>query len=772
MIYPNSQNTGKPPVVNYDSGVVSNSVISVQNASNSPTPTFTKNTPPIVVPVYGNVVSNIADTLPASVLSQESGYAPFDTLFNDLQLKADVGYNFWVPDEETNEQGRGTQKIEEMPRYVHLQWNPAPDLPDPMKFKQNSLKGSSKGIRNSTSTPSSQGSESIVGSNVNGVQWTPPSLQPDGFEQNCAMAANGYISAGIIEAVVTVDMNTVTVSQTPTANVLDEDDYLAHAENESLEGITFSEINAAMWRWKSRAYASQKQLNDNVSAAAQTTKQNLFNNQFSISPTSMQSLDLKAVSVGGPALSLNTATAQSVTPQAPPRPQQILSELGIYTTPSQSGSASTTHAVRTKFIHTNMQGLLDPTRVNSANSAEHAESIMAIAPFASNLAVYAAAGFQEEQRSLTIPIQPAPSGLKQLEYIGYVIEKYEQAGGSFELAETIYVPGIEYTEFYDTKVKYGVPYRYRIKTFARWCRDRKIGVFGADAQVNSSMTTLNAIAPNNVSYFSSEWGYEWANAMVIDQSPPLPPDEFTVTPHSDTGTVEITLKMPYNPQQDISKITIWRKVQDENGVDQTGWVQIQELDSRLRQGTLSAASRKFGRRQDYLTGDATDQTHPSPFVEFAPINSRFVDTTLPYFGNGNRFMFVYAGICHSRHGEISKLSDQLATRLNQHWKKDGEYTVKFVSCAGVDKDFDTGVFVTYPERHMMSEITTPVGFDLILSAQERTSQRPLNNNAYVARIESLDTGQYEDVQININVTNTPAASTQQTMPVLTNGSVS
>ena len=219
----------------------------------------------------------------------------------------------------------------------------------------------------------------------------------------------------------------------------------------------------------------------------------------------------------------------------------------------------------------------------------------------------------------------------------------------------------------------------------------------------------------------------------------------------------------------LFRSTLWRKVQDEWGNDITNWRQLTEFDAENRQGTKLEMQAAMEHQQDDLTGRDTKVIESQKivaFVEFAPLNSRFIDATIPYFGDGSRYRYVYAGLCHTRHGEVSRLSDQLSTRLNSHWKKDGEYSVELVSCAGVDKDFDTGIFTTYPERRIRSEIAVPVGGKVALFGQARVAKKPLNNNTYIARVESLDTGEYVDIPVNIKVENQPDRIVEEGASVL------
>ena len=332
--------------------------------------------------------------------------------------------------------------------------------------------------------------------------------------------------------------------------------------------------------------------------------------------------------------------------------------------------------------------------------------------------------------------------------------------------------------FSDTKVKYGAAYRYRIRGVLRWVRIHGIGPLGKDpTTADAPGATINTLTPDDASFFASEWGQEWASAMVIDTSPPPPPHQFQVRPMSRDKAIEITFCLPYNPQQDICKMTLWRKLQDELGNDVTDWVQIQEDDAQFRQGTRHVYGAEQQHQQDDLTGTKFNMNQTDTvetFVEFAPLNARFVDTDVGYFGQDNNYRYVYAAMCHTRHGEDSTLSDQLAARLNPNWSKDGEFPLDFVSCAGVDKDFDTGIFSTYPERRLRSEViavptitaTEKVPAMITFSGQTRLAQNPIQGSSYVARIESLDTGQRIDVPVVVNVKNMPEKNSTQDVTAL------
>jgi hypothetical protein len=417
-------------------------------------------------------------------------------------------------------------------------------------------------------------------------------------------------------------------------------------------------------------------------------------------------------------------------------------------------------------------------RLDNMSTPAHAEAISAIAPFAGNMAVYSSTGLQSKPREVSIPSFNAPDTLKPLEYIGYVIEKYEQTDGSFKLVDTFYIPGRDYTFYFDSRVKYGVAYRYRIRSIIRWSRQHNIGIFGKDpTTIDAPGAGLNSLTPNDVSYFGSEWGSEWASALLIDTSPPPPPHQFQVRPMSKDKAIEITFCLPWNPQQDICKMTLWRKLQDQDGYDLTDWVQIQEVDAQYRQGTRHLYSTELKHQQDDTTGtkfNLSQADKVETVVEFAPVNSRYVDTDVEYFGDRGSYRYVYAATCHTRHGETSVLSDQLAARLNPDWKKDGEFRLDFISCAGVNKDFDTGLFSTYPERRLRSEViftpritpTENLPGTISISGQLRLAQNPVQGAAYVARIESLDTGQRFDLPITLEIKNMPEQNQVQDMAAL------
>ena len=741
-----------------------------------PTPTDDSSNSPVDLNTF-----RVAPEVPAKVVSQQSGMAPFETLYYNLNLEAIPSYNFWEKDEETTTRDRGNLSAEELPRYIKLVWDEAPDVKDPAEFQKRRMLGYMPDARDQfiELSPFGFGAHAVVGTLLEGIPFTPAHLQPSNFEQNARQISNGYVFTGIVESVISVKSDTVVIPPKPSPNIIDEDNWLL--DHNRSWGIPYNEINSALWRRKSSVFGFQQLVKPSITLPVnRNTQRSLFNGQFGLNPgTRSRVLDISCENASSPSISSVSNTAA---PGYLPYYEQkrLLDQFEIPELDTTPEYEAAVQQVKAKFIHTNFEGVMQPERINTITTSEQAESVIAMAPVAANLAVYAAAGVQHYGRQINIPSFNAPAILKPIEYMGYVIEKYEQKDGSYSLVDTFYIPGREYDNYIDAKVKYGVSYRYRIRSVVRWCRPHGVGILGSDptrlVNMNAELATLT---PNDVSYFGSEWGKKWAYATLIDRMPPAPPDEFTVRSVSYPQTtldgnvipphIEVTMKLPYNPQMDINKMILYRKLQDQDGIDLTGWVQIQEFNAANRQGTRHIFVTKFDHDQDDVTGtkfNISETEKVETFAEFAPINSRFSDFDVKYYGQGSSYRYVYAGQCVTRHGEESLLSDQLGARLNFEWKKHGEYRLDFISCAGVNKDFDTGIFGTYPERRLRSEVIsrfdnkTQTPAVIGLRGQERTAQKMLSNANYVMRVESLDNGQSFDVPVTIVVTTLPEISTR------------
>jgi hypothetical protein len=179
----------------------------------------------------------------------------------------------------------------------------------------------------------------------------------------------------------------------------------------------------------------------------------------------------------------------------------------------------------------------------------------------------------------------------------------------------------------------------------------------------------------------------------------------------------------------------------------------------------------YKHQQDDITGTKfarSDIEIQDQLVEYGPRNARFEDHDVQHWGDKSAYRYVYAAMCFSRHGEQSVLSDQIGCRLNPEWKTKGEFPVDFVSCAGVDIDFDVGLFGTYPERRLRSEfIFKPDIYQnrpgvATVSPQERLAKRALDGSEYALRLESLDTGEHVDIPVSLTINNLPEQ--QQIVP--------
>jgi hypothetical protein len=722
-------------------------------ASNSPPPQIT--TPPLKMPVED------------VKLSQFSGVAPYETLFHDFMLQAEPVYNFWEQNEDTsNGLQQGNRDVNDIPRYIQLWWNQAPDIKDPDKYRNDRLKGQDPDARSvfTKLSPFGLGSVEIVSSAQNGMLMVPTHMQPDNFESNANNLANGHVFSGIIEATSEVRQDRVGIGSQRLSNpsLIEEDDFLADRSN---AGLSFGAVNSALWNWNSSIYGLNVVMGGDqyISPNAKIQKKNLFDGQFAMSaPSNANGGGVKATNPSSPCLSLNGMTVAGTTQSA----SKIFDIV-----PVTQATSIPVQSVKVKLIHTNLGRLYSDDHINAMAEPHHAENAIALVPFVGNLVAYAAAGMQHYRRDVAIPGNPVAADLvKPLEFIGYVIEKFEQVDGAFTKVDTFYIPGREYDSFNDAEIKYGATYRYRIRGILRWSRPKEVGILGKDKTVLPSISNIN-LTPYEVSYFGSEWGKEWAYARALDYQKPNPPDELVVRPisgHMDElgspkPAIEVTFKFPYNPQKDINKMTLWRKLIDENNVEVSDWVQIQEVSDELRQGTLLRVSTEYEHEQDDATGTklhAHENETVETFVEYAPANSRYLDTDIVY---GNKY--VYAALCETRHGEVSALSDQLAARVNKYWQRDGELPVEFVSCQGVDIDYDTGPFRVYPEIRDRTEIIFNTRFNkekhewvpatLVFTGQDRLAQTMLNGNQYIARVESLDNGQHVDIPIVLSINNQP-----------------
>jgi hypothetical protein len=268
-----------------------------------------------------------------------------------------------------------------------------------------------------------------------------------------------------------------------------------------------------------------------------------------------------------------------------------------------------------------------------------------------------------------------------------------------------------------------------------------------------------------MSFFGTEWSVNWATALVIDTKAPEPPDEIHVVPDSKEMTATVTLRLPYNPQNDIDKIVVLRKEQttetDEFGdvhvKRSSQWVTITEVGPTQVTGTyVEHVPRQTAQLAYDRQGAVVDERIVTnevkkieKFVVFAPMNSIIVDSGLEY---GKRY--VYSAFCMTRHGEVSTLSEQIGVTLNSEWAREGENLTDYVSSPGVHRYYDTGDFGVIPQntrRVVPSLGSVPSTF--ALSGRLAEAEFMKKPRRLVVRVESLDTGQRIDTGVSLSYSN-------------------
>lgn len=665
------------------------------------------------------------------LFSAESGPAPFETLFHDFEIESLPYYNFWTPDELTNDRDeRGDRKLDDLPRYIKVMWKVAPDLLDPEERVR------PREVNTRPMKPVMFGLEMErpkVFSNK-GIGFTPEHLQTGGFEKIKGIIANGYLAPGVLEAIVDMPLHNTGVEShrafagSDSIDNVDEDAFLL---NPQFTGLSVHELRAQVNQVTNGIANMASIAPDGVSSGLLKQKSALVDGKFMLRKSSSPGGKMQISSVHPSSPTLSFAARSAVPAKSNPE-DGVMAMARVLSQPTNVASLKTSAQVKVKFFNPAVGGLLDPRKVNLMSSPEHVETLSAIAPSLSSLEVLSQTNLFYKDREVTLPSLPSPK-VRPLEYIGYVLEKYRrQKSGVFVKVEEIDLPAREVDYYIDTKIVYGEVYRYRIKAVVRWTRPDNQGV------METSKTTVKRFGSHTVpvasyksSYLVSEWSHTWAYGSCIDDQPPLPPDELTVRPESHKRRVVVTMKLPYNPQKDILKMRLFRKIQDENGRDMSDWMQITESD---------AADRK---------------------IDFAPQNVVYFDNDLDFFQK-KKMKAVYAAQCISRHGEDSTLSEQLGARLNQDYFTKGEFPVEFVSSPGVRLEY-FGAFSVSPPRTTRTEIVvspapTRVGKSpgvaaLILAGRNTMGNMTVNKGDYVCRVQSLDTGETADIPFSSNFVN-------------------
>jgi hypothetical protein len=656
-------------------------------------------------------VAAVPDVIP-EIFSKESSQAPFETLFNDFNLKVTPVYNFWTDDELTNDHDElGDRDPDSVPRYVKISWDPAPDL-----FPV--LDPGATRMRPAAPNPSQN-----VTSNINGVTFSPDHMQPENFPLVMSSLANGYTNPGVINSIIEMPLHASgldtyqSLSEVDPIQRLDEVAFLRNHDN---QGTTLSEVISNVHQLTNGVLGATDIGSSKLPAKDEQLRSDTFDQRFSVhkSPFTGGELQIHGQVPDSPSLSM---VVNSVTNKSH-QPIPFISLAQNLVQPAPSTSMKHSAQIKATFVDLSIGGAISETRVSTMTQPHHVESMVAIAGMLPNLEMLNASSLNEILRKSIVPMFSTPSGVADLSYVGYVIEKYSLSdAGNFELVDTIGVPDRKTFEFIDTQVKYGGVYRYRIRSIVRWTHLPNVSVDGVDPTNSSSPSSQTSMtAPSKSSYFGSAWNLSWEYGQIIDIQPPAPPDEFSIRTDSKKKKVIVTLKLPDNPQRDIYTIGILRKVQDSSGNDLTLWTAI------------------------------------GP--KFSAQNVFFEDTAVEFFED-SRLRYVYSAYCVSRHNEVSPLCEQLAARLNKNSKVYGEYPVEFISCKGVDV-VAFGSFSVYPFKKTMVEVIMipPPSKDLmtrsmakgVFVGREGKGSSPINSKQHVIRIQSLDTGETIDLNLEVD----------------------
>lgn len=652
-----------------------------------------KNTNPVDLPRV------VIDTgIVPKVFSKDSGPASFETLFHDFDLIAFPVFNFWTPDETTNDKDElGDRKLEDVPRYVRLSWKIAPELHSPgekVKPKDVSVRSNQPVFFGHSQKPEINA--------AGGVTFSLPHLKPDDFSLVKTFLSNGFVSPGALETIVEIPSIDPIASS---GNRIDEDTFLTDPR---FAGMSLPEINSQLDRLKDGISPSLSPVQSDFSPSIEQQKTDIFDGKFSFSQGFSSEISLKGVHASSPALGIDSLSAESIRPSFSD-PLKDISD-GAVVPPTNKSSFS-----KVKFFDTSIGGLVDQQRINLMSAPEHVEVLAALAPSLGNLETFSRTGIFDINQQKEFPSLPSPN-VNPLEYIGYVIEKYKRSTtGAFLKVEEIDITSREINSYVDTKVLYGETYRYRIRALLRWTRPSNLGIFGIDGSTQPTFSSpTGPTAPFKSSYFSSEWNQKWAYGTCVDTQPPPPPDEITVRPESSRKRIVVTMKFPDDSQKDILKMRLLRKFKDENGKDISNW--------------------------EYISQGGVVR-------DFPPRNSIYFDENVDFFQN-SKVKVVYAAQTISRHGEISCLSEQIAARLNAKFKTHGEYPNEFISCAGVRIEY-YGSFSTNPRTISYAEMVIDVGADnsrdLVISGRDSFGNIALDSGKYVLRAQSLETGEVVDV---------------------------
>jgi hypothetical protein len=670
-----------------------------------------------------SAVTMVPDSNPL-VFSKESGPGTNETLFIEFHLDALPFYNFWVEDETTNDNDSiGDRKLSDVPRFIKVVWDSAPEI------KSREIEVNNKKIRFKLTN-----AKKIISSGIMGNDYKPDHLQPDNFSLIGKSLSNSTLNGPIINAVIEIPEvdNGIDILNDiiDPSDTIEEDLFLTHPD---LKGINLSELRLNVFQPDDAIFNTSTNFGRGTSISndlSDVKESVLMSGKMDvIKPTnSNKYLQIRSIDPELPTIQLKSRVPQKLNSGD----EQDLDFVKKISDNINTSKITNSTFIRTKFINSGITGINNQSRLDSISKPEHAETMISINSFLPQLELLSQLRLTEIQGDIDevlskIPNFPAPNGINEVEYIGYQIEKSRMKNGKFELVEVLDVPDRESNEFYDSKIIYGETYRYRIRSIVRWARAPKnAGLFSPTTNSHTTPTL-----PLICSYFHSEWSAPYAQATILDMTPPDPPDELNVIPQSHKKRIMITMKIPRNPQHDITRMHLYRKLKDENGNDLTNWVPIRtELPFR---------------------------------------NNLVLDYDVDFFEE-NKIQYVYAAVCDSLHNEQSLLSEQYSAKLCKDWRVIGEYNVEFISNAGVRRD-NFGSFSTKPVWRHKSEVKITQSeenldsLNFVVSNRDTYTNRSYDDQTYLMRVESLDTGETDDIYIEVGYNNVKTETVKSATPI-------
>lgn len=480
---------------------------------------------------------------PSRVDSQQSIAGVYSTIFDKFDFKANVTYNFFVEDEETNDkEAYDGRPLDDVPRYITLTWKKAPQKKDLKKGQ----------FTDKTAKESSRYPGPLI-INRGGLAFEPSAMD---VLTAINYIANGYIAPGTIRA--NVSMGSTTKVDNTHDNI-NEDLFLASDE---------------------KIY-SVNELKSNIRSATETapfsSNSELVSGKYMLQKSlSENSLSLKSGQPSSPSISLLTSTAKSN--KILPTSIDLLKKIADKFLHPFKQNTSNQLMTKVNFTEPNIASTVSIEKVDGATKPEHAESIIGLGILLPS--------FERVTQMLPIfqkfepPTLPVAEEYNGIEYIGYVIEKYRRnKSGVFELIEDIVIDDREIEEYIDTRISYGSTYRYRMKTILRWVHPKNVNVNGTinENSVLDKFSQTKNLAGSNATFFESDWSRNWEYVSVIDLVPPEPPDEVYVRPVSSKKQIHISWKMPVDFQKDISGFILYRKLIDQSNEFVSSWVRLSDI---------------------------------------------------------------------------------------------------------------------------------------------------------------------------------------------------